>query len=171
MYCCRRRQPSCSNLLACLGHVWVCQCEGASGGHAGRGVLPVDSRGMRWEGSGVVYAIWVRNKSSLRGRTHHAGIALDTPRVGGARVQRQVKERHSRTCSVSFEWLRRMPEQSVELVIIVMHLRVNVFRTRFKRFDDLKRIHLPGCHTPSPTRRRNLHAEGKGCRWAMGHLA
>jgi hypothetical protein len=38
-----------------------------------------------------------------------------------------------------------MAEQSVELATLAIYLRVSVFRSSVKRFDDLKRIRLPGC--------------------------
>jgi hypothetical protein len=42
-----------------------------------------------------------------------------------------------------------MPEQSVELAIIVMNPRMFSV-VGVKRFDDLKRIRLPGRHSPCP---------------------
>ena len=104
---------------------------GMSGrGHDGRGVLPLDSRGMRWEW--LVHAICVAlslpKQILLAESNSPRGYRTGHPESRGARAQWQVKERRSRSYSVTFEWLWRMPEQSVELAMIVMNLRVNVFR-------------------------------------------
>jgi hypothetical protein len=68
-----------------------------------------------------------------------------------------------------------MPEQYVELAMIVVNPRVNIFRSQsqtVRRLDAYTLTRMPHSLTPFPgtldTRRRNLHAEG---RWAMGHLA
>ena len=67
--------------------------------------------------------------------------------------------------------------QSVELTMIVTDLKVNVFCS-FVKWFDLKRIHIPGCHSFCPrtldTSRRNLYAYvrmGSGGPQRNTHLA